>query len=237
MKDPKVYYNREDLWDTPNEVFGQGKLQKMTPYYVLLKLPAMDTEEYVLMIPYTPVKKDNMIAWISGRTTTETNSVNNELLLYKFPKDKLVFGPAQIEARIDQNSEISEQLTLWSQRGSNVIRGNLLVIPIENTLLYIEPLYITADNSEIPELKRIILSFGTQTVMEVDFESALNKLFGTNDLVTSDESNTQGNRIPETDKALEYYNKIQDAMKNQDWEGIGKNMDLLEEVLIDLAKS
>jgi uncharacterized protein len=237
MKDPKVYYNREDLWDTPNEVFGQGKLQPMTPYYVLLKLPEMNTEEYVLMIPYTPVKKDNMIAWISGRTTLESDSVKNELILYKFPKDKLVFGPSQIEARIDQNSEISEQLTLWSQRGSNVIRGNLLVIPIENTLLYIEPLYITADNSEIPELKRIILSYGTQTVMEKDFDTALNKLFGTNDLIIDEDPDETVSSDLDTSKALEYYNKIQESMENKDWVGIGENMDLLEEVLIEISES
>lgn len=235
MKDSKVFYNREDLWDTPNEIFGQGRVQEMTPYYVLLTLPDMDNEEYVLMIPYTPVKKDNMIAWISGRISLNDESVSNDLVLYKFPKDKLIFGPSQIEARIDQHSEISEQLTLWSQRGSNVIRGNLLVIPIENTLLYIEPLYITADNSEIPELKRIILSYGTKIVMEKDFETALNKLFDVE--VVTKESPVEVKHDNTAAEALQYYNNVQDSMEKKDWEGIGKNMKLLEQVLTELVKS
>ena len=238
MKDPKVYYNREDLWDIPNEIYGQGTSQVMTPYYVLLKLPDMDDEEYVIITPYTPVNKDNMIAWISGRITIDDNNVNNDLVLFKFPKDKLVFGPSQIEARIDQNSEISEQLTLWSQRGSNVIRGNLLVIPIENTLLYIEPLYITADNGEIPELKRILLSYGNRIVMEKDFESALNALYAGKYIKISDdddgEDNGETGEIHSTSEALEYYNKAMEAMENQDWEGIGKYMKLLEDSLKDL---
>ncbi len=238
MKDPKVFYNREDLWDIPNEVFGQGRLQEMTPYYVLLKLPEMKSEEYVLMIPYTPVKKDNMIAWISGRITFDEDSVSNDIVLFKFPKDKLIFGPAQIEARIDQNSKISEQLTLWSQRGSNVIRGNLLVIPIENTLLYIEPLYIIADNSEIPELKRIILSYGNKIVMETDFKSALNRLFDKNVVQELPEkiiSQTESDITAA--KALLYYNNVLDSMQKQDWEGIGRNMKLLEDILKELEKS
>lgn len=238
MKDTKVYYNREDLWDTPNEVFGQGRLQEMTPYYVLLKLPEMKSKEYVLMIPYTPIKKDNMIAWISGRITFDEDSVSNDIVLFKFPKDKLIFGPAQIEARIDQNSKISEQLTLWSQRGSNVIRGNLLVIPIENTLLYIEPLYITADNSEIPELKRIILSYGNKIVMETDFESALNRLFDDKTVQELPEKIiSQAESDITAAKALLYYNNVLDSMQKQDWEGIGRNMKLLEDILKELEKS
>ncbi|MBU0758173.1 MAG: UPF0182 family protein [Nanoarchaeota archaeon] len=236
MTDPKVYYNREDLWDIPNEIFGQGNLQVMTPYYILLKLPnAQKTqkEEYVLITPYTPVNKDNMIAWISGKISFENGKINNDLILFKFPKDKLVLGPSQIEARIDQNSEISEQLTLWSQRGSNVIRGNLLVIPIENTLLYIEPLYISADNGEIPELKRILLSYGNKIVMEKDFEAALNSLFEGRDILVEE---IDSNNNEETKSALEYYNKVLESMENKDWEGIGKYMELLEEALNKLDK-
>ena len=238
MKDPKVYYNREDLWDIPNEIYGQGTSQEMTPYYVLLRLPGMKEEEYVLISPYTPIKKDNMIAWISGRISFDENSVSNDLVLFKFPKDKLVYGPSQIEARIDQNSEISEQLTLWSQRGSNVIRGNLLVIPIENTLLYIEPLYITADNSEIPELKRIILSYGNKVVMEETLELGLNELFGLK-VITKNKMDSSDSTLGETkisvSLALEYYNNIQKSMANGNWEGIGENMKLLENVLKDLS--
>ena len=159
-------------------------------------------------------------------------------MLFKFPKDKLIFGPAQIEARIDQNSKISEQLTLWSQRGSNVIRGNLLVIPIENTLLYIEPLYIIADNSEIPELKRIILSYGNKIVMETDFKSALNRLFDKNVVQELPEkiiSQTESDITAA--KALLYYNNVLDSMQKQDWEGIGRNMKLLEDILKELEKS
>ncbi|MFI5360294.1 MAG: UPF0182 family protein, partial [Halanaerobiales bacterium] len=144
MQDPVVFYNREDLWSIPEENYG-GNIIPMEPYYVTMKLPGMAGEEFILMQPLTPVNKNNMIAWMAGRSDGENYG---ELIVYNFPKDQLVYGPMQIESRIEQDTEISQLLTLWGQLGSRVIRGDLLVIPIENSILYIErsfqPEYIAA---------------------------------------------------------------------------------------------
>ncbi len=144
MKDTQVFYNQEDLWQTPDEVYGSTR-QKMEPYYIILRLPGETSEEFVLMLPFTPSKKDNMIAWLAARCDTPSYG---SLIVYKLPKEKLVFGPMQIEARIDQQTQISKEMTLWGQRGSNVIRGNLLVIPIQDTFIYVEPIYLQAKQSE-----------------------------------------------------------------------------------------
>ena len=126
MNDPTVFYNKEDAWQIPNEIYGTGQQVKVEPYYIIIKLPGEEKEEFVLMTSFIPIKKDNMISWFAARSD---NDQYGKLLLYKFPKDKLVYGPMQIEAKFDQDSEISQQLTLWSQQGSKVTRGNLLVIP------------------------------------------------------------------------------------------------------------
>jgi uncharacterized membrane protein (UPF0182 family) len=141
MKDVQVFYNQEDLWQTPNEIYA-SKRQKMEPYYIILRLPQEKSEEYVLMLPFTPSNKDNMIAWLAARCDMPDYG---KLIVYNLPKDKLIFGPMQIEARVDQQTSISSQLTLWGQRGSSVIRGNLLVIPIDDTFIYVEPVYLQAN--------------------------------------------------------------------------------------------
>ncbi|MBW2096413.1 MAG: UPF0182 family protein, partial [Deltaproteobacteria bacterium] len=144
MKEVQVFYNQEDLWQFPDEIYGSDR-QKMEPYYIIIRLPQEKTEEFVLMLPYTPSKKDNMIAWLAARCDVPNYG---NLIVYKLPKEKLVFGPMQIEARIDQQTHISKELTLWSQRGSTVIRGNLLAIPIQDTFIYVEPVYLQAKQSE-----------------------------------------------------------------------------------------
>ena len=144
MKDVQVFYNQEDLWQMPDEIYGSSR-QSMEPYYVILRLPNEKDEEYTLMLPFTPSKKDNMIAWLAARCDVPNYG---NLIVYQLPKDKLVFGPMQIEARIDQQTSISSELTLWSQRGSTVIRGNLLVIPIQDTFIYVEPVYLQAKQSD-----------------------------------------------------------------------------------------
>ncbi|MFQ6043552.1 MAG: UPF0182 family protein, partial [Candidatus Poribacteria bacterium] len=144
MQDVQVFYNQEDLWTIPYEMYSDAK-QLMTPYYITLKLPDSQREEFVLILPFTPSNKDNMISWLAARSDFPHYG---ELLVYKVPKQKLVFGPLQVEARIDQQPEISSQLTLWTQRGSRVIRGNLLVIPIENSFIYVEPVYLEAQQDE-----------------------------------------------------------------------------------------
>jgi uncharacterized membrane protein (UPF0182 family) len=140
MEDVQVFYNQEDLWQIPDEIYGDSR-QGMKPYYIIIKLPGEDREEFLLMIPFTPSKKDNMIGWLAARCDP---SVYGNLMVFKLPKEKLVFGPMQIEARVDQQTEISRELSLWSQHGSRVIRGNLLAIPIGDAFLYVEPVYLEA---------------------------------------------------------------------------------------------
>jgi uncharacterized membrane protein (UPF0182 family) len=175
MKDPRVFYNREDLWGIPNELFG-GSPQPVEPYYVNLKLDPARGEEFVLILPFTPSGKNNMVAWMAARSDAPNYG---RLLVYHFPKDTTVFGPMQIEARINQDPTISSQLTLWNQQGSQVIRGNLLVVPIAESLLYIEPLYLQAQGSALPELKRVIVAYGAQIAMEPTLEEAVARIFGT----------------------------------------------------------
>lgn len=175
MEDEQVFYNKEDVWQIPTEIYS-GEETPVLPYYVIMALPGEVQEEFLLLQPFTPMNKKNMISWIAGRMDGENYG---ELVVYEFPKDALVFGPAQIEARISNDPLISEQLTLWDQSGSQVIRGNLLVIPMEKSLIYVEPLYLQASGENpIPELTRVIVSYGSQVVMEETLTEALEKLFG-----------------------------------------------------------
>ncbi len=169
MKRPQVFYNKEDQWEIP-EIDGQI----MQPYYTIMKLPGEDHEEYILMLPYTPTGKSNLSAWMVARSDGEQYG---KLDVYTFPKQKLVFGPNQIVARINQDAEISRQISLWDQRGSSVIQGTLLVIPVEESLLYVRPLYLKADAGKIPELKRVIVSYEDSIAMERTLDEALEKIF------------------------------------------------------------
>jgi uncharacterized membrane protein (UPF0182 family) len=169
MKRPQVFYNKEDQWEIP-EIDGQI----MQPYYTIMKLPREDQEEYILMLPYTPRGKSNLSAWMVARSDGEQYG---KLDVYTFPKQKLVFGPNQIVARINQDAEISRQISLWDQRGSSVIQGTLLVIPVEESLLYVRPLYLKADAGKIPELKRVIVSYEDSIAMERTLDEALEKIF------------------------------------------------------------
>ena len=144
MEDVQVFYNQEDLWQVPDELYGDSR-QEMEPYYIIIKLPEGDKEEFLLMLPFTPSKKDNMIGWLAARSDLPNYG---KLLIYKLPKEKLVFGPMQIEARVDQQTDISRELSLWGQRGSRVIRGNLLAIPIGDTFIYVEPVYLEAKQED-----------------------------------------------------------------------------------------
>ena len=224
MNDPNVFYNKEDAWQIPNELYGTSQQVRVEPYYIIIKLPGEDKEEFVLMTSFTPIKKDNMISWFAARSD---NDQYGNLLLYKFPKDKLVYGPMQIEAKFDQDSEISQQLTLWSQQGSSVTRGNLLVIPIKDSILYIEPLYIQAEQGQLPQLKRVLVSDGERVVMEESLADALEVLFGKVKVVIEEKEPTENS----LEQANEYYNAIQEAMKQGDWTAVGENFDRLGEVL------
>jgi uncharacterized membrane protein (UPF0182 family) len=176
MTDPQVFYNKEDLWKVPN-VLQTGSETVMPPYYTIMKLAEVGVkEEFILMVPFTPAKKDNMIAWLAARCDGDDYG---KLLVFNFPKQKLVYGPQQIDNRINQDPEISRQLSLWNQGGSRVIRGSLLVIPVSQSLLFVQPLYIEAQGGGLPELKRVIVAYGNTIAMEENLDLSLGKIFGT----------------------------------------------------------
>ncbi|MFC1722793.1 UPF0182 family protein [Nanoarchaeota archaeon] len=236
MKNSNVFYNKEDVWGIPGEIYGEGQEIVMEPYYMIMHLPDQEKEEFILMTPFTPHKKANMIGWLAARSDGDAYG---KLLVYKFPKEKLVYGPMQIEARIDQDSSISEQITLWDQRGSTVIRGNTLVIPIDHSIIYVEPLYIIAEKTQLPELKRVIVSDGTRVFMERDLETALRKLFTTEKKRPAQTNQTEYTIEYEDDlieQALSYYSQVDDSMKSGDWTGIGENLNNLKSVLEELKK-
>ena len=170
MTNPAVFYNREDEWEVP-----VIDAEQMEPYYTVMRLPGEERAEFIQMLPFTPRGKNNLAAWMVARSDGENYG---KMLVFQFPKQKVVFGPSQIVARINQDQEISPQITLWNQQGSEVIQGTLLVIPIEEALLYIRPLYLRADGGRIPELKRVIVAYQNQIVMEETLDEALARLFG-----------------------------------------------------------
>ncbi len=174
MTRPQVFYNQEDLWTRPNEQYG-GRQIRMDPYYVLARLPESDQLEFMLISPMTPENRNNMVSWLTAKSDPGSYG---EIVAYVLPKDRLFYGPAQIEARIDQDPEISRQIALWDQRGSRVIRGNLMVIPVENSFLYVEPVFLLADNVEIPQLQRVIVAIGDNIAMQPTIEQAIYEIFG-----------------------------------------------------------
>ena len=181
MQDPQNFYNNEDLWAVANEKFGQEEtLQPVEPYYVIMKLPGEETEEFVLLLPYTPSKRQNLIGWLAARSDGENYG---KLQAFNFPKDRQLDGPEQVEARIDNDQDISAWFTLRCSEGSICIRGNLLVIPIGSSLLYAEPVYIQATGVQFPELKRVILATADRVVMEDSLGQALAALTGERSLV------------------------------------------------------
>ncbi|HEY6446195.1 MAG TPA: UPF0182 family protein [Acidobacteriaceae bacterium] len=179
MSDPEVFYNREDLWTVASELGmsggGDQQAQSMEPNYVLMKLPGASDVEFVEILPFTPANRNNLIGWIAGRSDGEHYG---SAVVYDFPKTKLIDGPMQIEARIDQNAQLSGQLTLWNQQGSHVRRGTLLVIPCGSALLYAEPIYLQAQQSPMPELRLVVLALQDRLAYGPTFESAMASLFG-----------------------------------------------------------
>jgi hypothetical protein len=179
MTDPEVFYNREDLWTVATEVGmsegGEQTTQPMQPNFVLMKLPDETGVEFAEILPFTPANRNNLIGWIAGRSDGAHYGTS---VVYNFPKTKLVDGPLQIEARIDQNAQLSGQLTLWNQQGSHVRRGALLVIPTGRALLYAEPIYLQAERSPMPELRLVVLALQDRLAYGPTFEAALTSLFG-----------------------------------------------------------
>lgn len=180
MTDPQVFYNREDQWQVPTEIYG-NKPQPVEPYYLIMKLPTATAEEFILLLPFTPTQRTNLIAWLAARSD---GSEYGKLLLYQFPKQQLVYGTEQIEALINQDPVISQQISLWNRQGSRAIQGNLLVIPIEKSLLYVEPLYLEAEQNSLPTLVRVVVAYENRIVMAETLEQALKAIFQTAKLVT-----------------------------------------------------
>jgi uncharacterized membrane protein (UPF0182 family) len=271
MKDVQVFYNQEDLWQTPNEIYA-SKRQKMEPYYIIIRLPQEKNEEFALMLPFTPSNKDNMIAWLAARCDMPDYG---NLIVYKLPKDKLIFGPMQIEARVDQQTSISRELTLWGQRGSSVIRGNLLVIPIDDNFIYVEPVYLQANQlgsessppgstqtrgsrtsrstgadestgmsdqaaTALPELKRVIVSFGDHLVMSENLESAIYGVLGEAAPTAESVSTAIAPALPGTvnsavSEALEHFEKAKAYSRQGNWAGYGTELEALEKILNQMA--
>ncbi len=238
MEDVNVFYQGEDLWDISNEIYGISE-QPMTPNYYIMKLPGESTEEFVNTIPYTPRDKDNMMGLLVARNDGEHYG---ELILYQLPKSKITYGPMQIEAQIDQNTEISKEFSLWNSSGSTYTRGNMFVIPIEDSLIYVEPVYLEASNSAIPEVKRVIVAYNDKIAYEETLTEALASLFGES---TAPPAGTTQDPVDDPSEltntelialANEAFTNAQAAMQSGDWAGYGKYLDQLENYLTLLAE-
>ncbi len=198
----------------------------MEPYYILMKLPGSDQLEYLLMTPFTPQKRNNMISWMAARSDFPEYG---KMLFYQLPKDKLIYGPMQIEAMIDQNTAIAAQLTLWDQKGSRVIRGNLIVVPIENSFLYVVPVYLTAEGTDFPQLKRVIVISGDKVAMEPRStrQSQPYSERRSNPEISAQAPGGQ----PELGQARAQFEEAQKAMQQGNWGDFGKSMDALKRLL------
>jgi uncharacterized membrane protein (UPF0182 family) len=241
MTDPQVFYNQEDLWNWAEEVVT-GERMRIEPYYVNMRLPGETDTEFVLMLPYTPSTKQNMVAWLFARNDGEQYG---QLGVYKFPKQRLIYGPMQVESRIDQDPSISQQLSLWNQRGSQVIRGNLLVIPMDQAILYVEPIYLQAEASQLPELRRVIVAYGTRIAMEETLTGALARVMaseGSADLAPGpavegppveevSPPELEGDLADLIRQADTHYQAAQDCLRNGDWSCYGQEMDALAQLL------
>lgn len=241
---PAVFYNKEDIWDIAQEKYMEA-VERVSPNYVMFKLPEEEKEEFLLNVPYTPAGKPNMSSLLVARNDSENYG---QLFLYRFPKEMSIAGPIMIESRIDQDSDISSQLTLWGQKGSTVLRGNVLVVPIENSLLYVEPIYLQADNeNSIPEVRRVIVSYGDKIVMEETLDKALEKIFGEKTPVKTESEKTpevsepkpvpvyiEGSTEELIYKANQAFENSQAALKENDWAKYGEYMKELETILKQL---
>jgi uncharacterized protein len=241
MDVPEVFYNREDLWQFPREPTAPDGLNpgggtRMAPYYIMMRLPGERLTEFFLMLPMAPSQRENMIAWLAARCDLPEYG---KLIVYEFPKEKLVYGPFQIEARINQNTEISQQISLWNQMGSRVIRGNLLVVPIENSILYVTPLYLRAQSGQLPELKRVIAAYGDRVVMEETLPEALAALFKESAPVAALSAlaapSAAGPGDERARQALADYDRAIERLKAGDWAGFGAELDAMRPLLEELS--
>lgn len=235
MENYRVFYNKEDKWNRATELYGREE-QQMGSYYTILKLEGEERPEFVQIMPFTPQDKKNMIGWLVGRSDSENYG---KLLLYEFPKQELTFGPMQIETRISQNAYISQQISLWDQAGSQVLRGNMMVIPVKDALLYVKPLFLQSEQSKMPELRRVIVAHGEQIVMEPTLEACIQKIF---DMRSEDSAlpDTQVSKKEESDitptqllkEAIKLYEEAQ-----RDWSAHGNSLEKLRDTLEKLENT
>lgn len=249
MTDPQVFYNKEDLWKIPKQTVMDLEEERpsyeedMRPYYTILKFPRPEgeKEEFIQMIPFTPTQKPNMIAWMASRCDVPNYG---KILVYTFPKDKLTFGPVQINDRIDQDTKISEQLTLWGQGGSRVIRGSLLVIPIRDSLLYIEPLYLAAEQGKgkLPQLKKVLVIYGSNMAMEDSLEESIKKVFSApatpgEERPSGGASVSKEERIKSLIKDLNtHFSEARRLQRDENWAGYGEEMKRVQLYIDELVK-
>ena len=239
MDQVKVFYQDEDLWDIAHQIYGTEE-KEMDPSYFIFELPDEKKAEFINMIPFTPKSKQNMTAIMMARND---GNRYGQLLVYKFPKNKTVYGPMQIEAQIDQNTEISKEFSLWNSSGSKYRRGDLFVIPINNSIMYVEPVYLEASNQAIPEMKRVIVAYGDKIAYESTLEDALADLFGEDEnggqsqsaSASSGKNNSGKSNTKELiQKANEAYENAVNAQKSGNWKKYGDYLDELEKYLNQL---
>jgi uncharacterized membrane protein (UPF0182 family) len=244
MTQPPVFYNREDQWELP-VIEETGDTRPMQPYYTIMRLPGEAEPEFIQMLPFTPRNRDNLSAWLAARSDGEHYGT---LRVFQFPKQKVIFGPRQVVARINQDQAISPQITLWNQQGSQVIWGTLMVIPIEESLIYVRPLYLRGAGGRIPELTRVIVAYQNQIVMEPTLDAALVRLFGGAPAQVLDSESVRG-PAPQgapppppvttgapgltalAGEARAHYDRAVEAQRNGDWAKYGEELRLLGEVL------
>jgi hypothetical protein len=241
MHEPEVFYNREDEWQVPRVAAGAGNGGR-DPFvrHIVMKLPEEEREEFIFMVPFTPRQKDNLAAWMAARNDGEHYG---ELVVYRFPRQSLVFGPTQIVNRINQDTEIARQVSLWDQRGSEVIRGNLLVIPIEESLIFVQALYLRAEGGQIPELKRIVVAYQNRVVMEETLSQGLDVLFGARGgdvepippvSVAADAGPSPpvtGDVADLARQAAQHYDQAMDAQRAGDWARYGQEIGRVGELV------
>jgi uncharacterized protein len=245
MTSPEVFYNREDLWQFPRQT-SVGNIEAasnsntaMAPYYMIMRLPEEAKPAFFLMLPMVPNRRENMIAWLAAGCDAADYG---KLIVYEFPKEKQIYGPFQIEARINQNTDISQQISLWNQMGSRVIRGNVLVIPVEHSILYVSPLYLRAETGQLPELKRVIAAYGDRVVMADTLRQALAALFKSTAApapVVAAPGSAAVSAVPSGNiaaEALDDYDRAIERLKVGDWSGFGAKLDALRPLLQNLSR-
>lgn len=265
MQDPQIFYNKEDAYARPKEIY-QNNEQDMDPYYVIMRLPGQTSAEFILMLPFTPVNKNNANAWLAGRADGDHYG---KLLAFKFPNDKLVFGPSQIESRIDQDDRIADQFGKWKNSGSTIIRGNLLFVPLGDSYMYVEPIYLQSQQSKLPELTRVVVAAGERIEMEASLEESLNKVFRTtifrpqggvapapsptpaggaaqptptprpttpSPTPAAGATTTPGTLAELARQAQQQFNTAQDRLRTGDWAGYGEAQSQLEQTLRRMAE-